>query len=146
MRMFAPLSAIVIVLSPVGASHVVVSPPATFFVTKPVKLMPSTELEPIAVGEVNVSLPAPTMVSKPVNESPSTLPAWVPVIVQFDAPAVTWAPSAGVPLHPVTPVKVEVAPEVLPEYEHVPMPAMTNAPGAPKSDVEATVSVVWVGS
>jgi hypothetical protein len=136
------LSAIVIVLSPAGASHVVVSPAATFFVTKPVNETPSTELEPISVGELSVSLPAPTMLSKPVNESPSTLPAWVPVIVQFDAPVVTCAPSAGVPLHPVTPVKDEVVPEVLPEYEHVPAPAMTNAPLVPKSDVEATFSVV----
>ena len=91
-----PLTVVLLLAS--GACQVNVSPAATFFVAKPVKLMPSTELEPIAVGAVSVSLPAPVMLAKPLKSRPSTLPAREPVIVQLDAPVVTCAPSAGVPV------------------------------------------------
>src|SRR5947208_8350799 len=91
----APLT--VVLLLTAGACHVNVSPAASFFVAKPVKLMPSTELEPIVVGALSVSLPAPVMLAKPLKSRPSTLPARVPVIVQLDAPVATCAPSAGVP-------------------------------------------------
>ena len=40
----------------------------------------------------------------------------------------------------------DVVPEVVPEYEHVPRPAITNAPLEPKPEVEPTLSVVSLAS